>query len=111
MVCSSVDTLVSSRAADLASARKLRTDDAVNFSSDLDSNDRSLQRNESPAIIDFVTAFRNALLRALFGAVCAIDVDFVRAFRSFSKEPDLIGLNLHESPGDGEKEPTITFTI
>ena len=77
----------------------------------LNANQRALEGDESTAIIDIIPAFRNPLFRAFFGAIGAVDVDFMSAFRSFRENPHLVVLDFNESPCYGKEEPSIALAI
>src|SRR5882724_8041756 len=77
----------------------------MGFFADLNADDRSLQRNSFDFEIDVVAAFTDALLRSLFRAFRAVDIDFVGSLCGFGKHADRVGQHFPKSPGYGEPIP------
>src|SRR5206468_1559579 len=98
MGCSSVGIQRNSRAEVWEFARRLRADTMAGLRRNLNANQRALERNQRPTVVDLVSAFCNALFGALFRPRCSIDVDLMSALGRLSENAHLVGLHFNESP-------------
>jgi hypothetical protein len=67
---------------------------------DLDTDNGTFQRDQSTVVVDILATLAEPFLGTVTSSCCALYIDFVRSFRSFRQNPDLVRQDFRESPGD-----------
>src|SRR5581483_5982737 len=72
------------------------------FLGDVDARISALNGRLQRVVIEVRSAGMEFLLAALFRALCACDIDFIRALGGFGEDSGLVGQHFRESPRDGD---------
>src|SRR5438105_11544909 len=83
----------------------------VGFTADLNADQRAFQSDEGALVVDVVATSCNPFLGALFGAICTIKVNLMRAFGSFGENTHLVRKDFDEAPCHRQPEPALSDSI
>src|SRR5882762_6066586 len=83
----------------------------LSLSADLNSNESTLEGDESAIIVHVFAPFRNTFFSPPFRAFRSFEIDLLSAFGRFGQNSDLIRQDLNKAPGDRQEKPSITFPV